>query len=431
MFYHVEANNRLHRDASSVSNPCISPGPTIRMTRGQNYVLYFRNNGVNLGAAHSNIHTHGLFISGDANSDDITRTIDATSGCLGYNYTIPQEHAGGTFWYHSHPHGYTNPQVSGGALGMMVINDADASGNYPQLPATGSNNLKTFLSTDVEIMCAIIGSSTYCNGAASGASSITMISGQWYRVRFGASDPAGSTKALTIGCVGRNCAYSCQAREIARDGLWRTSVPAAAATTWNIGGASRIDLAVKCTGTAQHKFTYQSNIVNINLVSGSPNTGTPFTDSGANWNPILPNYMTSTIGLTPAESHTIQMQAAAITYDGTANSWNPTVPAGTWTYGTLVQLTVSASGAHPYHLHAYPMQVVNTCSGFTTGEWYDTISSTSSCTVRLWVTGHSGRVPMHCHFLSHEDNGAMTWVRVNGGPSLPSSPNPAVAATTC
>ena len=74
-----------------------------------------------LGSGKSNIHTHGLFITGGGNSDDITRTVTDSTRCLGYNYTVPQESSGGTYWYHAHADGYTNPQVGGGAFGMLII----------------------------------------------------------------------------------------------------------------------------------------------------------------------------------------------------------------------------------------------------------------------------------------------------------------------
>lgn len=38
-------------------------------------------------------------------------------------YTIPCDHAGGTFWYHPHHHGSTALQMGGGAMGALIIED--------------------------------------------------------------------------------------------------------------------------------------------------------------------------------------------------------------------------------------------------------------------------------------------------------------------
>lgn len=38
-------------------------------------------------------------------------------------YTIPCDHAGGTFWYHPHHHGSTSLQMGGGAMGALIIED--------------------------------------------------------------------------------------------------------------------------------------------------------------------------------------------------------------------------------------------------------------------------------------------------------------------
>lgn len=55
-------------------------------------------------------------------------------------YTIPCDHAGGTFWYHPHHHGSTSLQMGGGAMGALVIEDRvdvhgipDQIANMPEL----------------------------------------------------------------------------------------------------------------------------------------------------------------------------------------------------------------------------------------------------------------------------------------------------------
>lgn len=66
--------------------------------------------------------------------------------CLGFFpdvYTIPCDHAGGTFWYHPHHHGSTSLQMGGGAMGALIIKDRvevhgipDQIANMPELVLT-------------------------------------------------------------------------------------------------------------------------------------------------------------------------------------------------------------------------------------------------------------------------------------------------------
>lgn len=48
------------------------------------------------------------------------------------------------------------------------------------------------------------------------------------------------------------------------------------------------------------------------------------------------------------------------------------------------------------------------------GKYYDTISAKSACVVRFPMMDYGESIMMHCHVLSHEDNGSMTWVDVVG-----------------
>ena len=38
-------------------------------------------------------------------------------------YTLPCDHAGGTFWYHPHHHGSIALQIGGGAMGALIVED--------------------------------------------------------------------------------------------------------------------------------------------------------------------------------------------------------------------------------------------------------------------------------------------------------------------
>jgi FtsP/CotA-like multicopper oxidase with cupredoxin domain len=69
---------------------------------------------------HTNLHSHGLWVSPTGNSDNVLIDI-APSVSFQYEYNVPLDHPSGTFWYHPHLHGSTALQVSSGMAGILLI----------------------------------------------------------------------------------------------------------------------------------------------------------------------------------------------------------------------------------------------------------------------------------------------------------------------
>ena len=73
-------------------------------------------------AASTNLHFHGLSIPPTCHQDDTLRTLVAPSDpAFEYRIKLPQDQPPGLYWYHPHPHGYTEEQVLGGASGALII----------------------------------------------------------------------------------------------------------------------------------------------------------------------------------------------------------------------------------------------------------------------------------------------------------------------
>ena len=77
----------------------------------------------------TNLHTHGLHVSSKgiedglaAQSDNIFAVVEPGT-TEHFAFTIPNNHMGGTFWYHPHHHHSTALQAGGGALGMIIVDD--------------------------------------------------------------------------------------------------------------------------------------------------------------------------------------------------------------------------------------------------------------------------------------------------------------------
>ncbi|NER33532.1 MAG: multicopper oxidase domain-containing protein [Oscillatoria sp. SIO1A7] len=119
-------------------------GPTLRVKAGDVLKVHLVNNLTELdhancedGATHenklhcfdyTNLHTHGLHISPEGNSDNVLVNIPPRESHK-FELQIPgkahnlQDHYPGTFWYHAHRHGSTTVQLASGMAGALIVED--------------------------------------------------------------------------------------------------------------------------------------------------------------------------------------------------------------------------------------------------------------------------------------------------------------------
>ena len=123
--------------SSGLGEAATSPGPTLRVRAGDTLRILLINNMppevVDTGSipqgSHDfdvvNLHTHGLHVSPRAPGDDVINTVVPAHKNHPYEYHIPDDHMGGTHWYHPHWHGAVSIHVNFGAAGMIVVEDAE------------------------------------------------------------------------------------------------------------------------------------------------------------------------------------------------------------------------------------------------------------------------------------------------------------------
>ncbi len=421
-----------------VSTPFSIPGPTLFMTPGEKYVVTFKNSLPYEGpaTAHnefgdpnvSNLHTHGLHISGESPGDDVTRVINGGQ-CGDYVYDIPADHMGGTLWYHAHHHGSTFLQVAGGAFGMIVIDDANDG-----LPASvaGMNERPLALAYldpnaagtggDV-LMTGTLSPTWTANGAVGG--SFSMPVNEWEHWRVLLADRDAKTKTVSVG-------PACEVALMARDGVWRTVAPKNLPTNEiNLTGASRADLAVRCNGNSDISIngTVVANVVADAGLPSNPDVG-PYDPNNAvdgTWSALRPSYLRDLRGELVAANETVNLGAR------TVNGSKFDIDIATFDVATagVQEWLVKGATNHPFHLHIYHMQMNGACGDFEDGEYYDTVAA-NGCLVRFdanpqTASVYEGRTIMHCHILAHEDQGAMGWanVTVPGAIPPPAFPDPA------
>jgi FtsP/CotA-like multicopper oxidase with cupredoxin domain len=94
-------NSHTHASAEKNSDPCESSTMSLTST---------------------NLHFHGLTVPALCHQDDVLKTsIQPGDGPFEYKFRIPENEPPGLYWYHPHIHGFSKPQVLGGASGAMII----------------------------------------------------------------------------------------------------------------------------------------------------------------------------------------------------------------------------------------------------------------------------------------------------------------------
>jgi FtsP/CotA-like multicopper oxidase with cupredoxin domain len=405
------------------------PGPTLNMVPGNKYVLRFRNllpfeaasmeHNVFKDPNVTNVHTHGLHVSGEAPGDDVTRMFEGGTGG-DYVYDIPVDHMGGTFWYHAHHHGSTFLQVSTGGFGFIIIDDSQ-----DQIPANVAameerQVLIGYLDPSVAgtggdtIVSGTFQAGWTVNGKVNG--DLTLPPNTWQHWRVLLADRDAKTKDVTIG-------PNCEVMLLARDGVWRTTAPKALPTrTVNLTGASRADLAVRCSGNSDIKVA-NATVANI-IVAGTtdPNPHPFAADGSSMWSAARPSYLRDLRNETNVNSERIGMGARSVN----GEKFDVNTPLFNVDANAVQEWSIKGAVNHPFHLHVYHFQALAGCGGdFEEGEYYDTLAG--SCSIRFDLntetsSPYAGRTIMHCHILEHEDQGAMTWVNIVGGTPPPTFP---------
>lgn len=92
------------------------PAPRLEAKPGDTVRIHFTNNL----SQPTNLHYHGLHIPVTGNADNVFLSIEPGER-IDYEFTIPQDHPAGTFWYHPHRHGLVAEQLFGGLAGLFIV----------------------------------------------------------------------------------------------------------------------------------------------------------------------------------------------------------------------------------------------------------------------------------------------------------------------
>ncbi|SPQ96606.1 unnamed protein product (mitochondrion) [Plasmodiophora brassicae] len=365
----------------------------------------------------TNLHTHGLHVSGEQPQDDVAVRIPP-----GYRYRYELEigpHESGLHFYHAHAHGATRMQIGGGAFGLFIIDDEP--GNSPasflrRLPTTivsiwhfpASALAAIADDNDVfrQVSGGIVSSLRLVNGFL--RPKLTMNANQWNRLRLHYS----STDEIL-----RVTIPACQVVLLALDGVW-LSQPRVIPVIQFLE-ASRVEVAVACPPGGPFPVQAADGTTVFTIAIEAIAEQGPATLDAALWQiPPRPDYLQDTTGIPDDQVATFALtinsphtdagingrKFSGVQRDDALHVMRP---------GTVQQWALDVN-EHPLHVHMVPFQLqADSSDGFyRRGDWIDTYLG-PPIAVRAHITADlNGKVMLHCHIAEHADMGVggILWV---------------------
>merc|ERR1719401_846492 len=227
----------------------------------------------------TNLHMHGLVVSAASPADDVMMKVSPRS-TFTYHYTVPQNHMGGTLWYHPHHHHSTAGQANGGMFGALIVEDPVAS--LPPSILQAEDRLVLLDTLDVGLQRAVVrmskdnlwrtesnASVTLVNGTLHPSTSVR--SGVWYRFRF-----VYASMFHSIRLALREENATCQMQLLAKDGIYLNEVPRQVNRIWLASG-NRADVMVSCScrGASPCRASFRSD--------WGPRSEAEFRDADQHW----------------------------------------------------------------------------------------------------------------------------------------------------
>lgn len=419
-----EATHSLVSDTTSTSNPKITsrlfnstfPGPTLRLKPGDVLRVEFQNKLEDQGLAYvhnqfsapdeSNLHFHGLHISGELPSDDVTHVVKPGQ-IYKYETALPDNHMGGTHWMHPHRHGSSSLQTGGGAVSAVIVEDPpntlpkqveDAKEVIFLVHLLDIEELQETVNESNDGLFAINGNLPETSVVVNGQFNpiISVVAGEWIRFRvIWASWLEGNLNLSVNGC---------EMHLLAKDGIYIRDFPRSIETAPIVPGG-RADIMIRCpAASSTYNIIGMTALAKIQTTNDSPIQ----TQNLESWTPSYPEYLADLRSSTPSPGCTCTTEFNRRAVNGIPFPSDKESYLHTTYLGAIVDRNIESRG-HPYHQHIYPFQLIsglNTFGGYNQiGDWHDTYTGRGR--IRFSPTEFTGKMMVHCHRLNHEDEGMM------------------------
>ncbi len=378
--------------------------------------------------APTNLHTHGLHVSPEGDSDNVFVMVDPGETHT-YRYQIPADHPSGTFWYHPHHHGQVAVQVFGGLAGAIVIDDG-----IDELPefAAATSRILVLADPNVGDSSAVLGGSMM--DAMFGREGSAIVVNGRQHPRMQASTGTLEHWRLVNASPSRYYALHLEGLQmhlVASD-VGRFDRPHLVNEVVLVPG-ERAEVLIPIDEPGIHPFiTRTVDRGGMGMMGGGMGnrsaanratteiavleiTGDSATSSA------LPAVLAD-IRMPPdaevirTRTVTIAMQMGMGGGDGQFTIDGRSFDADR--VDIISQLDTTEDWSirntspmdHPFHLHVWPFRVIDTSNGAELPQgWKDTVNvpANQTVTIRIPVRDFTGKSVYHCHILDHEDLGMM------------------------
>ncbi len=399
-------------------------GPTLLVDPGDAIEITLQNS---LDDA-TNFHAHGMHTSPISTSDNVLRVMEGGTDNQ-VIIQIPDQVAPGTYWYHAHLHGLTEPQVMGGLSGAIVI-----SGLNDRLPAELTQVPDHLLALkDVQLQDNAIVSTNI----DSNAPTTRLVNAQVNPV---ITAQPGCTQLLRLGNFSADIWYNLQLDGaqfyvLAEDANVVTRVEAS--DTLLLPPAKRFDVLVRWDEAGSHQLK--------TLAYGTGPAGDSYPERvlatfnvvGEAAQPPIP--MPTTMGELPSDQapvmddDTIAVDRIMVFSEDSdsgqffinGEAFSDGSPLVTAKLGTTEEWTIKnvTQEEHPFHIHVNDFQIMS-----INGEPYNALSLQDTVplpvdgevVIRMRFLDFVGKYVFHCHILAHEDAGMMAVIAITEDGEPPS-----------
>ncbi|MCA9877683.1 MAG: multicopper oxidase domain-containing protein [Thermomicrobiales bacterium] len=411
------------------------PGPTLRVQPGDRLELTLANalppnpdpTPQNHNLPHhfntTNLHTHGLHVSPQGESDNVFRAMEP-GGAYRVVVDIPADHPGGTFWYHPHHHGAVDAQLTSGCFGALIV-----TGEFDDVSEIAAAQERLLLLS--EVLFDHLGQIEHYDTLwPEAVPRFLAVNGQRepiLRMRPGEVQrwrvvQAAHEDNFRLGLAGH------QLHVIARDGLSLAAVEPAPDIV--LAPGQRVDFLVQAGDPGAYQLAALPND------QGYPSPEGPFATLIVAGDPLpmaLPLRLPAPPLATIADAELTGRRTL------TFSEWAPESPAsaGYQEFAFLVDgrqfdplrvdQTVALNAVeewtiinddvsdHVFHIHTNPFQLTQ-INGEPLADpvWLDTavVPREGSITFRTRFLDFTGKLVLHCHMMNHEELGMMQIVEI-------------------
>lgn len=453
------------------------PGPVLRVRPGECWFVDFHNQlppvatphdrNVSSSSSHfrnnqlsapdeTNLHFHGLHVSGEIPSDDVTAAVGPGQRHV-YRLDVPDRHMPGTHWVHAHRHGSSALHVAGGAIAAVVIVDDDDDHRLPPPPPPAAvarapevlfvahpldpTELTRVADAAGDRLVRVRDETDFHNNNNNNSSSdddgvivtvnggirpeIPIVAGRWTRMRI-------VWAAWRKGDLDWRIGNGCETVLLAKDGIYIRDFPRDVTdTALPLLPGARADVLVRCPehGVVHDVHGPKGRVIAKLVITTASSSDDDDDDTNDDddtlqpWTPVYPAYLRDLRHTVASSGCTCPTVLTGRTVNG--RSYRVEDVSHQSYLGAVVERHL-VTGHHPYHQHVYPFQVISGLGAeddendeddrgnvfYRVGDYHDTVTGTG--VIRYQPLEFTGKIMVHCHRLIHEDEGMMSMEWVHG-----------------